>query len=80
MGQNFHLNLGKFDKHVVSLIRFFFFKLSFIIHHLSTSSNTFKSMIFKNQQVVCSTTLDADMILDFLNEFYAHPLLQVIDY
>ena len=43
MGQNFHLNLSRYDKHVV----------------------------------VCSTTLDADMILDFLNEFYAHPLLQV---
>lgn len=28
--------------------------------------------------VVCSTTLRADTIMDFLNEFYAHPLLQVI--
>ena len=28
--------------------------------------------------VVCSTTLQADTIMDFLNEFYAHPLLQVI--
>jgi hypothetical protein len=27
--------------------------------------------------VVCSTTLLADTIMDFLNEFYAHPLLQV---
>lgn len=27
--------------------------------------------------VVCSTTLQADTIMDFLNEFYAHPLLQV---
>jgi hypothetical protein len=27
--------------------------------------------------VVCSTTLDSDTIMDFLNEFYAHPLLQV---
>lgn len=27
--------------------------------------------------VVCCTTLQADTILDFLNEFYAHPLLQV---
>ncbi|CAH1394501.1 unnamed protein product [Nezara viridula] len=27
--------------------------------------------------VVCSTTLHADTIMDFLNEFYAHPLLQV---
>lgn len=26
--------------------------------------------------VVCSTTLQADTIMDFLNEFYAHPLLQ----
>ncbi|XP_031621144.1 potassium channel subfamily T member 2 isoform X2 [Contarinia nasturtii] len=26
--------------------------------------------------VVCSTTLHADTIMDFLNEFYAHPLLQ----
>lgn len=26
--------------------------------------------------VVCSTTLLADTIMDFLNEFYAHPLLQ----
>lgn len=26
--------------------------------------------------VVCSTTLRADTIMDFLNEFYAHPLLQ----
>lgn len=30
--------------------------------------------------VVCSTTLHADTIMDFLNEFYAHPLLQVMDY
>lgn len=28
--------------------------------------------------VVCSTTLRADTVMDFLNEFYAHPLLQVI--
>ena len=27
--------------------------------------------------VVCSTSLHADTIMDFLNEFYAHPLLQV---
>lgn len=27
--------------------------------------------------VVCSTTLRADTVMDFLNEFYAHPLLQV---
>lgn len=27
--------------------------------------------------VVCSTTLRADTIMDFLNEFYAHPLLRV---
>jgi type I site-specific restriction endonuclease len=27
--------------------------------------------------VVCSTTLHADTIMDFLNELYAHPLLQV---
>ncbi|GAB6031498.1 hypothetical protein CHUAL_009271 [Chamberlinius hualienensis] len=26
--------------------------------------------------VVCSTSLQADTIMDFLNEFYAHPLLQ----
>lgn len=26
--------------------------------------------------VVCSTNLHADTIMDFLNEFYAHPLLQ----
>ncbi|XP_076343529.1 potassium channel subfamily T member 2-like isoform X2 [Tachypleus tridentatus] len=26
--------------------------------------------------VVCSTTLRADTLMDFLNEFYAHPLLQ----
>ncbi|GFT93856.1 potassium channel subfamily T member 2, partial [Nephila pilipes] len=26
--------------------------------------------------VVCNTTLRADTIMDFLNEFYAHPLLQ----
>ncbi|KAI1290456.1 Potassium channel subfamily T member 1 [Halotydeus destructor] len=26
--------------------------------------------------VVCSTTLQADTVMDFLNEFYAHPLLQ----
>lgn len=30
--------------------------------------------------VVCSTTLQADTIMDFLNEFYAHPLLQVSIY
>ncbi|PRD22844.1 UNVERIFIED_CONTAM: Potassium channel subfamily T member 2 [Trichonephila clavipes] len=27
--------------------------------------------------VVCSTTLRSDTVMDFLNEFYAHPLLQV---
>ncbi|GIX79508.1 potassium channel subfamily T member 2, partial [Caerostris extrusa] len=26
--------------------------------------------------VVCSTTLRSDTVMDFLNEFYAHPLLQ----
>ena len=30
--------------------------------------------------VVCSTTLQADTVMDFLNEFYAHPLLQVSDF
>lgn len=30
--------------------------------------------------VVCSTSLHADTIMDFLNEFYAHPLLQVISF
>ena len=29
--------------------------------------------------VVCSTTLQADTIMDFLNEFYSHPKLQVQD-
>lgn len=29
--------------------------------------------------VVCSTSLHADTIMDFLNEFYAHPLLQVVN-
>ncbi|RWS01062.1 potassium channel subfamily T member 2-like protein [Dinothrombium tinctorium] len=28
--------------------------------------------------VVCSTTLRSDTTMDFLNEFYAHPLLQVM--
>ncbi|GFV97183.1 potassium channel subfamily T member 2 [Trichonephila clavipes] len=28
--------------------------------------------------VVCSTTLRSDTVMDFLNEFYAHPLLQGI--
>lgn len=28
--------------------------------------------------VVCSTTLQSNIIMDFLNEFYAHPMLQVI--
>ena len=27
--------------------------------------------------VVCSTILSSDTVMDFLNEFYAHPLLQV---
>jgi hypothetical protein len=27
--------------------------------------------------VVCSTTLQTNVIMDFLNEFYAHPMLQV---
>lgn len=27
--------------------------------------------------VVCSTTLQTNIIMDFLNEFYAHPMLQV---
>ena len=30
--------------------------------------------------VVCATTLHADTIMDFLNEFYAHPKLQVKRY
>lgn len=30
-----------------------------------------------NFQQVCATSLAADTIMDFLNEFYAHPLLQV---
>jgi len=29
--------------------------------------------------VVVATTLHADTIMDFLNEFYAHPKLQVTD-
>ena len=34
---------------------------------------------FKSERhvVVCSTNLQADTIMDFLNEFYAHPHLQV---
>ena len=28
--------------------------------------------------VVCSTTLQYNIIMDFLNEFYAHPMLKVI--
>lgn len=27
--------------------------------------------------VVCSSTLQPNIIMDFLNEFYAHPILQV---
>ena len=27
--------------------------------------------------VVCTTTLQADVVMDFLSEFYAHPKLQV---
>lgn len=27
--------------------------------------------------VVCSTSLQPNIIMDFLNEFYAHPMLQV---
>ena len=27
--------------------------------------------------VVCATTLQGDTVMDFLNEFYAHPKLQV---
>ena len=27
--------------------------------------------------VVCTTTLQADTVMDFLHEFYAHPMLQV---
>ena len=27
--------------------------------------------------VVCTTTLQADLVMDFLNEFYAHAKLQV---
>lgn len=27
--------------------------------------------------VVCTTTLQADTVMDFLNEFYSHPKLQV---
>lgn len=38
--------------------------------HLNLSKND-------KHVVVCSTTLESDMILDFLNEFYAHPLLEV---
>ncbi|KAH3792056.1 hypothetical protein DPMN_145545 [Dreissena polymorpha] len=28
--------------------------------------------------VVCTTTLQADTVMDFLNEFYSHPKVQVL--
>ena len=41
---------------------------------------TYSSHRAQNEKhvVVCATTLHADTIMDFLNEFYAHPKLQVL--
>jgi potassium channel subfamily T protein 1 len=41
---------------------------------------TYSSHRAQNEKhvVVVATTLHADTIMDFLNEFYAHPKLQVI--
>lgn len=43
------------------------------------SGGEYGSRMAKSEKhvVVCTTTLRADAILDFLNEFYAHPMLQV---
>ncbi|KAF8786962.1 Potassium channel subfamily T member 2 like protein [Argiope bruennichi] len=57
---------------------------SALSHRLMILSATLLCLIFTSRHraqnerhvVVCSTTLRSDTVMDFLNEFYAHPLLQ----
>ena len=56
-----------------------FEQLAFTWMERQKQGGTYSSHRAQNEKhvVVCSTTLNADAIMDFLNEFYAHPKLQV---
>lgn len=65
-----------FTTHLISLQ---FEQLAFTWMERQKLGGSYSSHRAQNEKhvVVCSTTLQADTIMDFLNEFYAHPLLQV---
>ena len=65
------------DQTVVSFLQFE--QLAFTWMERKKLGGTYSSHRAQSERhvVVCSTSLHADTIMDFLNEFYAHPLLQV---
>ena len=60
-------------------LRFQFEKLAFLWIERQKQGGNYSSHRAQNELhvVVVATQLHADSIMDFLNEFYAHPLLQV---
>lgn len=83
--KNFHTNrLHLFPSallhivHFLCFITFQFEQLAFTWMERQKLGGSYSSHRAQSEKhvVVCSTTLHADTIMDFLNEFYAHPLLQ----
>lgn len=64
---------------IITLYRLQFEQLAFTWMERQKLGGSYSSHRAQSEKhvVVCSTTLQADTIMDFLNEFYAHPLLQV---
>lgn len=69
-----HLKVGKYSWFILLQ----FEQLAFTWMERQKLGGSYSSHRAQSEKhvVVCSTTLHADTIMDFLNEFYAHPLLQ----
>ncbi len=67
------------DTHLYSVFVFQLEQLAYTWLERQKLGGTYSSHRAQTEHhvVVCTTTLQSDTIMDFLNEFYAHPLLQV---
>ena len=68
--------LTNIEKHPLLLVQLE--QLAFTWMERQKQGGTYSSHRAQTEKhvVVCATTLHADTIMDFLNEFYAHPKLQ----
>ena len=60
-------------------LKFKFEQLALIYMEKQKRGSTYSRHRAENEKhvVVCATSLQPNIIMDFLNEFYAHPMLQV---